>query len=266
MNITKKQAQDFVHFGEEHYSNLKILKDMIYVYWVAAWLLWFPFAAADRGLVFSITMTLLALVYNIAFCVLKSNRTKKTYRLRFLTNSISFLFMHLIFYLFTIFFINVSDVGSTLWQDIELTFCFLAFPLLNIAFTLRAIKQNAYDKDKPKRNTGKTFGYLGAGFLGMFISRILEPFLTQSQAISIIVILVEILLLLVSFASPNILRLYFAYKYGIVASVEGETTSALLVCDTTPKSTGIRVLNFILKLLIIGFAIVVLYGINQVSQ
>ncbi len=31
MKITRKQAEDFVHFGEDHYSNLKILKDMIYV-------------------------------------------------------------------------------------------------------------------------------------------------------------------------------------------------------------------------------------------
>ena len=34
MKITRNQAEDFVHFGEDHYSNLKILKDMIYVYWV----------------------------------------------------------------------------------------------------------------------------------------------------------------------------------------------------------------------------------------
>ena len=69
MKITRNQAEDFVHFGEDHYSNLKILKDMIYVYWGAAWILWIPFAVAGRGLVFSITMTLLALAYNIAFCL-----------------------------------------------------------------------------------------------------------------------------------------------------------------------------------------------------
>ena len=42
MKITRNQAEDFVHFGEDHYSNLKILKDMIYVYWGAAWILWIP--------------------------------------------------------------------------------------------------------------------------------------------------------------------------------------------------------------------------------
>ena len=155
MKITKKQAEDFVHFGEDHYSNFKILKDMVYVYWGAAWILWIPFTVAGRGLVFSIIMTLLALAYNIAFGVLKSNRTEKTYRLRFLTNSISFLFMYLLFYLFTIFFINVSDVGSTLWQDIELSICFITFPFLNILFTLRAIKRDVYDREKPKRKTVK---------------------------------------------------------------------------------------------------------------
>ena len=80
-----------------------------------------------------------------------------------------------------------------------------------------------YDKEKPQRKTGKTVGYLGAGFAGMLMGRMLEPFVTQVQAISLIVILVEILLLLISFASPNVLRLYFAYKHDIVASVEGET-------------------------------------------
>ena len=265
MKITRNQAEDFVHFGEDHYSNLKILKDMIYVYWGAAWILWIPFAVAGRGLVFSITMTLLALAYNIAFWALKSNRTEKTYRLRFLTNSISFLFMYLLFYLFTIFFINVSDVGSTLWQDIELTICFITFPLLNILFTFRAIKRNVYDREKPQRKASEKAMYVGAGFLGMCISRFLEPFLSQSQAISIIVILVEILLLLISFASPNILRLYFAYKYNIVASIEGETTSKLLICNTSKKSIGIRVLKSILKLFIIGFAILMLYAMNQVS-
>ena len=170
-----------------------------------------------------------------------------------------------IFYLFTIFFINVSDVDSTLWQDIELTICFITFPLLNILFTFRAIKRNVYDREKPKRKTSEKAMYVGAGFLGMCISRFLEPFLSQSQAISIIVILVEILLLLISFASPNILRLYFAYKYNIVASIEGETTSKLLICNTPKKSIGIRVLKSILKLFIIGFAILMLYAMNRVS-
>ncbi|MBQ7328720.1 MAG: hypothetical protein IJX01_02290, partial [Oscillospiraceae bacterium] len=65
--------------------------------------------------------------------------------------------------------------------------------------------------------------------------------------------------------SPNILRLYFAYKYNIVASIEGETTSKLLICNTSKKSIGIRVLKSILKLFIIGFAILMLYAMNQVS-
>lgn len=266
MRVTKKQAEDFVHFGEDSYSSLKILHDMIYVYWGAAWFLWIPFFVAGRGLIFSIVMTLLALLYNIAFCVLRSNLIKKTYKLRFLTNSIFVSFMYLIFYLFTIFFINVSDVGSTLWQDIELTICFMLFPLLNTIFTLRAIKVNAYDRDKPQKKNSKTVGYLGAGFLGIFIGRILESFLTQSQAISLIVVMVEILLLLISFASPNVLRLYFVYKYDIVASVDGETTSALLVCDTPKKSIGRRILKLLLKVLIVGFAIIMLYGMNQVSK
>ena len=265
MKIIRNQAEDFVHFGEDHYSNLKILKDMIYVYWGAAWILWIPFAVAGRGLVFSIIMTLLALAYNIAFWALKSNRTEKTYRLRFLTNSISFLFMYLLFYLFTIFFINVSDVGSTLWQDIELTIFFITFPLLNILFTFRAIKRNVYDREKPKRKASEKAMYVSAGFLGMCISRFLEPFLSQSQAISIIVILVEILLLLISFASPNVLRLYFAYKHDIVVSVDGETTSAALICNIAKKSIFKQALNVFLKISIIAFAIVMLYAMSQVS-
>ena len=265
MRVTKKQAEDFVHFGEDHYSNIKILKDMVCVFWGMAWVLWIPFCVAGRGLVYSVVITVLALLYNIAFCFLKSNLIKKTYRLRFITNSIFFLFIYMFFYLFIIFFINVSDVGSTLWQDIELTICFITFPLLNILFTFRAIKRNVYDREKPKRKTSEKAMYVGAGFLGMCISRFLELFLSQSQSISIIVILVEILLLLISFASPNILRLYFAYKYNIVASIEGETTSKLLICNISKKSIGIRVLKSILKLFIIGFAILMLYAMNQAS-
>lgn len=265
MTVTQKQAEDFVHFGEDHYSNLNILRNMIYVYWGAAWLLWVPFSATGRGLIFCIVITLLALLYNIAFCVLKSNSIKKTYRLRFLTNSISFSFMYLIFYLFTISFINVSDIGSTLWQDIELTICFIVFPLLNILFTLRAIRKNVYDKENPKRKTGKTVVCLVTGFWGVFIGRSLEPFLTQDQAISLIVVLVEILLLLISFACTNILRLYYAYRYDIVVGVEGETTTVSLICDTTEKSNFKQILKFLLKLLIFSLAIIVLYGINQIS-
>lgn len=264
MVITKKQAEDFVHFGEESYSDLSILKSMIYVYWGAAWFLWIPFAVAGRGLVFSIIITLLALLYNIAFWVLKSDLIKKTYRLRFLTNSISLLFMYLFFYLVPFFFINVSDVGSTLWQDVELTICFILFPLLNILFTLRAIKKNVYDKNKPKKNSGKTVGYLGV--LGMIIGRFLAPFLTQAQAVSMLVFLVEIVLLLISLASPNILRLYFVHKYDIVATVEGETTSDKLGCDIPKKSIGKQILKFVLKVLIIDFLIIMLYAMNQASK
>lgn len=265
MRITKKQAEDFVHFGEDHYSNLKILKDMVCVFWGMAWVLWIPFCVAGRGLVFSVVITVLALLYNIAFCFLKGNLIKKTYRLRFIANSILFMFIYMFFYLFVIFFINVSDVGSTLWQDIELTICFLAFPSLNILFTLGAIKRDVYDRQKPQRKTGKTVGYLGAGLAGMLISRMLEPFVTQTQAISLIVILVEILLLLISFATPTVLRLYFAYKHDIVASVKGETTSAALICDIAKKSIVKKALNVFLKILIIAFAIVMLYAMSQVS-
>ena len=265
MRVTKKQAEDFVHFGEDHYSNLKIMKDMVCVFWGMAWVLWIPFCVAGRGLVFSVVITVLALLYNVAFCFLKSNLIKKTYRLRFITSSIFFLFIYMFFYLFVVFFINISDAGSTLWQDIELTICFLAFPLLNTLFTLRAIKRDVYDREKPQRKTDKTVGYLGTGFAGMLMGRMLEPFVTQTQAISLIVILVEILLLLISFASPNVLRLYFAYKHDIVASVDGETTSAALICNIAKKSIFKQALNVFLKISIIAFAIVMLYAMSQVS-
>ena len=100
MRVTKKQAEDFVHFGEDHYSNLKIMKDMVCVFWGMAWVLWIPFCVAGRGLVFSVVITVLALLYNVAFCFLKSNLIKKTYRLRFITSSIFFLFIYMFFYLF----------------------------------------------------------------------------------------------------------------------------------------------------------------------
>ena len=32
MSITKRQAEDFVHFGEEHYLNIKMLKNMNYMF------------------------------------------------------------------------------------------------------------------------------------------------------------------------------------------------------------------------------------------
>ena len=137
--------------------------------------------------------------------------------------------------------------------------------MLNSLFTLRAIKQNVYDREKPRRKNTNTAWYAGAGFLGMTISRFLEPLLTQTQAISMIVILVEILLLLLSLATPNILRLYFVHKYNIVTSIEGETTSPLLVYDTSRKSIGKRILKVLLKVLIFGFAVIMLYAMTQVS-
>lgn len=265
MRVTKKQAEDFVHFGEDHYSNLKILKDMKYVYLGAAWFLWFIFAVADRGLVPCIIMTVLALVYNVAFDVLKSNRIKKTYRLRFLTNSCSVIYMYLIFYLFPIFFLGASDEGITVWQVIELTVCFIAFPILNALLTLMAVKKDKYDKEKPRKNVGVAGWAFVGGVVGMSISRILDSFLSQTQEISFMIFIVEILLLLISLATPNILRLYFAHKYDIVASIEGETTSELLVYDSSKTTIGKRVFKTILKIFIFGFAIFMLYGMSQVS-
>ena len=73
MKITRNQAEDFVHFGEDHYLNFKMLKDMNYLYWGAAWLLWIPYVVAGRGLVPCVILTMLALIYNIAFCVFYDN-------------------------------------------------------------------------------------------------------------------------------------------------------------------------------------------------
>ena len=98
MSVTKRQAEDFVHFGEEHYLNIKMLKNMNYLYWGAAWLLWVPYVVAGRGLASCVVLTLLALIHNIAFCVLKSDIVKKTYRLRFLTNTVSYSYLYLITY------------------------------------------------------------------------------------------------------------------------------------------------------------------------
>ncbi len=265
MNITKKQAEDFVHFGEDHYLNFKMLKDMNYLYWGAAWLLWVPYVVAGRGLVPCVILTLLALIYNIAFCILKSKLVKKTYRLRFLTNTISYSYLYLIAYLFTIFFINASDVGITLRQSIELTLCFVAFPILNIIFTLRAIKKNAFSKEKPKKSVGAVGWSIGAGLVGMSLGRIFDPYLSQKQAVVLVIFIVELLLLLFSLATHNILRVYFACKYNIVASVEGETVSEALVYDYSKNKLGILILKIILKVFVAIVAIVMLYGINKVS-
>ena len=265
MSVTKKQAEDFVHFGEDHFLNFKMLKDMNYLYWGAAWLLWVPFVVAGRGLVPCVILTILALIYNIAFCVLKSNVVKKTYRLRFLTNTISYSYLYLITYFFTISFINASDVGITLRQSMELTLCFVIFPIFNIIFTLRAIKKNAFNREKPKKSVGAVRWSIGAGVTGILLGRRLDPYLSQKQAVVLVIVIVELLLLLFSLAIPNVLRVYFAYKYDIVASVEGETTSNTLVYDTSKNKLGIRILKIILKVFVAVVAIVMLYGIKKVS-
>lgn len=262
MRVTEKAALNFVHFGEDSYSNINMLKNMAYVYWGLVYIMWVPYLVAARGLVFCIVLTILALIYSVAFCILKSSLVKKTYKLRFLTNSVSFLFLYVFFYLFTIFFINVTDAGSTLWQDIELTVCFVLFPILSLLFTLRAIKANIYDREKPKKQNGSA-AYLGTGAIGVLLGRITEPLLTQSQAISVIVILVELLLLLFSLAAPSILRMYYAYKFNIEESVEGESISPLL-CFVSQRGAK-RILGFLLKVVIFAFAAASLFGISQVA-
>ena len=77
--------------------------------------------------------------------------------------------------------------------------------------------------------------------------------------------MVEILLLITALATPNILRVYYVYRYDVVTSVEGETISELLVCNAPKQKIGIRILKFILKVIIVSVAIVVLYGMNQVN-
>lgn len=265
MKVTRKQAEDFVHLGEDYYSNLKIIKDMIYVYWGAAWFLWYPFAVAGRGLVNCIILTALVLLYTVAFYILKSDLVKKTYRLRFVTNTVSAGFMYLVFYLFTIFFVNVTDAGSSLWQDIEFTACFLLFPLICAALTLRNIKKNVYDREKPKKIDGQTAGYACFGLGGVALARLLEPHLTQSQAVSVVMILVEVMLLLISLATPSALKMYYAFKYDITESAEGETTSDALVYDITKENITKRVLKIILKAVIVCAAVYMLYGMSQLE-
>ena len=265
MKVTRKQAEDFVHLGEDYYSNLKIIKDMIYVYWGAVWMLWVPYAVVGRGLVNCIILTALVLLYTAAFYILKSDLVKKTYRLRFVTNTVSVAFMYLVFYLFTIFFVNVSDAGSSLWQDIEFTLCFMLFPLVCAALTLRNIKKNVYDRETPKNISGQTAGYACFGLGGMAIARLLEPYITQKQAVSIVMLLVQVLLLLISLTTPNALKLYYAFKYDITESAEGETTSNALVYDITKENIGKRVFKIILKAVIVCAAVYMLYGMSQLE-
>ena len=136
---------------------------------------------------------------------------------------------------------------------------------MNIFITLISIKKDRFSKEKPKKiiiAPGLTFS---VWWIGRTIGKAIFSDLIQEQSIAVGLFIAELLLLIFSISFHSVLRLYYSFKYNIVTSINGETTSDALIYDASKTKAFIKIMKIIFKVVVAVFAIACLYGISQVS-
>ncbi len=265
--MKKENAISFVRFNENNYLSYNLMRSTVFLDWFFLFFSLVAFFAFGEGLVGVISLGVIALIYTSWSLLIKYQVVKNTYRLRFFNNLIEVIHMYLLFYMFIMVIANVSDVGATLWQNIEFTVLLVAFPIIaNVAMYIAVRKGNFLNKKSKPIGNVQVAATIGAA-IGVFASRTLELFsISQEQAINILFVLGEILFLLLSFAAPIYLKCYYAVKYDIITDEEGNNVSKQLLYVPKQESKGKKIGKILLAIVIILFAVLILIGITQSAK
>ncbi len=267
-NMMKKEnAVSFIRYNEDNYISLKLMSDTAFVDYFFLFFLLVAFFVTGKGLIGVLSLTIIAVLYTSWYLLLKYKVIKITYRLRFFNNLIEVIHIYLLFYIFFITFANASDVGATLWQNIEFTAVLIASPVISNISMYIAVRKGMFlnKKSKPSGNI-QVAASLGA-LIGVAASRIMESFsISQEQTINIIFILGEILFLLLSFGASVYLKCYYAVKYDITTDEAGNNISNQLLYVPKQESKGKKIGRTLLFIVIILFAALILIGITQSAK
>lgn len=183
-----------------------------------------------------------SLFYWIFVLTIQSDRTKKSFELRFLVNGISGLFLSSLFWILYTSFNLVADkpiveFDFSLW----ILFFYLLFSILYIVLVVIGVHKGVYKKIREKSHTPKALAIAalfsslipGAGVSGMYTSRLLRSYATISVQSIVATICVVLIIFLPALAHINFVQFYYCKKYGINCDEDGNTMSPAL--ERKPK-------------------------------
>ncbi len=265
--MKKENVISFVRLNENNYISFDLMRGTVFVDYFFLFFSLVAFFASGRCFVGVISLGAIAILYTTWCLLIKYQVVKNTYRLRFFNTLIEVIHMYLLFYVFFMFIANVSDVGATLWQNIEFTAVLIASPIIaNVAMYI-AVRKGKFLNKKSKPIGNVQFAATIGAVIGVSTSRALEFFsISQEQTINILFILGEILFLLLSFGAPIYLKCYYAVKYDIITDEEGNNSSSRLLYVPKQESKGKKIGKILLAIVIILFAVLILIGIAQSTK
>lgn len=181
-----------------------------------------------------ISYAIWSLLYWIFVLTIQSKRTKKSFKLRFLVNGISGLFLSSLFWIFVASFNLTADTPFIkfdffLWA---LVFYF-AFSLVYILGIILCVHKGVFALIR-KKGKAKTAFKISAffaslipcsGLIGMYASRFMRTHASISIQHSVMTTLIILLLFLPALAHINFVQFYYCKKYGIDCDEYGNTTS-----------------------------------------
>lgn len=240
----KDNARDLIYLDTKRYVSLSKLKTfylatiMIQLFMVIVGFASIKTNGVNLKSLFPLASAVVwSLLYWIFVLTIRSNKTKKTFELRFLVNGISGLFTSL---LFLCLYITISLVVDSPAFELEfIIWILLTYMLISLLYTgliVIGVHKGAYKRIRKKSNVPIVLAvdaFLAAiipiaGLFGIFTSRYLRTNAsTGAQDIAAAVCFV-LLIFIPALAHINFVQYYYCKKYGITCDENGDASSPML--------------------------------------
>lgn len=240
----KEKARDLIYLDTERYISLSGLKKSFKATLIfpAMMIVLGIMAVNANGFTFRAMFPMLSgivwsLLYYIFISVIESEKTKKTFELRFLVNGISGTFLSVLFWLLYTSYNLIADkppLGRYFFMWILPIY--LLFSVLYVGLIVLGAHKGVFGKIKEKSRAQWVIALDAviasvipiAGVLGMHTSKMLRNNADVSMQNVCISIALITIIFLSALAHINFVQYFYCKKYKIVCDENGDTTSPKL--------------------------------------
>lgn len=252
----KENVRDLIYLDSKRYISIQSLRVL---YWAIliiplTMMIWGIVAINTIGLNWMslfplISVAVWSLLYWTFVLTIQSNKTKKTFELRFLVNGISGL---LISSLFWILYASLSllDNTSIIGFDFSLwiLFFYVLFSTFYIGLVILGVHKGIFKRIKEKSQIPKALAISAffsailpsAGVMGMHASRILREHASDTLQDIVGTTALVLVIFLPILAHINFVQYFYCKKYKILCDENGNTTSPNLENQKSKKRSVIK--------------------------
>ncbi len=240
----KEKVRDFIYLGTDRYISFAELRTL---YWkllfvpaiiAALGILALYFAGISyRSLIPLCSIVIWSWLYWKFVAKIKSDKTPKTFELRFLVNGVCGSLLSFLFWIVAATYYVLDDKSYVgLRFSLLLLLVYFLFTAVYIALLVLGVHKGVYKRIREKSRTPKALAIASffaslipcSGVAGMYSVKILKAYATvRTQTIATNLTFV-MMMILPAVGNVNFLQYYYCKKYGIHCDEYGDTTSPRL--------------------------------------